>query len=186
MKRRKFVVGLGSLAVGGAVATGTSAFESQEAERSARAKVKGDRNAAIQLIPIDDSYAQIGGTNSRTLEIKVDLQNDDALTDYGPLFEIGNRGIPANDGEDYEVYITVDSNRFSTNEDGGDRIVKFDRSPGGGQLNTTDNTKPGTAPVLSPGESVNVSMTLDTRGIGPSGSGDYKLFKQMTIVANEV
>lgn len=188
MQRRKFLIGVGSLAAGSSVAVGTGAFESQNAERSARAKVKSDQNAAIKLVPIDDSYAQVGGSNGRTLSIKADLQNDDAWTDYGPLFQIGNNGGSANDQEDYEVYITVQSNLFTTNEDGkGDRIVQFDHS--GGQMNTKDNTKPGNAPVLGPGDTVDVSMTLDTRdlkNIAPSGSGDYKLFKQITIVANEV
>lgn len=124
----------------------------------------------------------------RTLSIKADLQNADALTDYGPIFQIGNSGKNAGDKQDYEVYITVDSNQFSTNEgENGNRIVRFDHS--GGQLNTTDNTKPKSPPVLSSGGSVDVSMTLDTRGlknIAPSGTGSFKLFKQMTVVAEEV
>ena len=190
MQRRKFVVGLGSLATGSAAVLGTSAFETQDAERSAKAKVKNDRNGQIQLLSLDESYARpVGnGTNGRTLSVKARLQNDDALTDYGPIFEIGNNGGVAGDREDYEVYITVDSNLFSTNEgEDGNRIVRFDHS--GGQLNTTDNGRPSSPPVLSPGSSVDVSMTLDTRGLkntAPSGSDGFKLFKQMTVVAEEV
>lgn len=190
MQRRKFLIGFGSLVAGGAAATSTGAFESQEMERSARAKVQNDRNGQITLLPLDEAYARpVGvGTNTRTLSVKADLQNDDALTEYGPIFSIGNNGNVAGDQEDYEVYATVDSNTFSTNEgQDGNRIVQFDHSDG--QLNTTDNTKPSSAPVLSPGGSVDISMTLDTRGlknIAPGGTESFKLFKQMTIITTEV
>jgi hypothetical protein len=190
MQRRKFLIGVGALATGATAAVGSGAFESQDTVRSARARVQNDNNAQIQLVSLDDDYARpVGtGTNGRTLSLKADLQNDDALTDYGPIFQIGNNGGVAGDQEDYEVYITVQSDLFSTNEDeDGNRIVQFDGPSG--QLNTTDNTKPGSAPVLDDGESVDVSMTLDTRGlknIAPSGSNSFKLFKSITVVANEV
>jgi hypothetical protein len=190
MQRRKYLVAIGSIAAGGAAAMGTGAFKTQEAERSARAKVQNDEKAQIQLISLDEDYARpVGtGTNNRTLSIKADLQNDDALTDYGPIFQIGNSNSVAGDKEDYEVYITVQSNLFTKNEDNkGDRIVQFDHP--GGALNRPNNQKPGNPPVLSPGDTVDVSMTLDTRdlkNIAPSGSGSFKLFKQITIVANEV
>jgi hypothetical protein len=188
MQRRKFIVGLGSLAAGSAAAVGTGAFETQDAVRSARAKVRNDNNGQIQLVSLDDDYARpVGvGTNPRTISIKADLQNDDALTEYGPIFQIGNNGGVAGDQEDYEVYIAVQSNSFDTNEgENGNRIVQFDHS--GGPLNRPNNTRPGNPPVLSPGETVDVSMTLDTRGLkNVSLPGNGKLFKSITIVANEV
>jgi hypothetical protein len=189
VKRRKVLIGAGSLLAGGAAATGTGAFVTQDMERGARAKVQNDLNGQITLTALDDDYArQNNGPNVRALSVKADLQNTDALTDYGPIFEIGNNGGVAGDQEDYKVYITVQSDRFTDNKgEDGNRIVRFDWS--GGQLNTTDNTEPSNAPTLNPGGSIDVSMTLDTRGlknVKASGTDSYKLFKQITIVAEEV
>jgi hypothetical protein len=194
MKRRKFVVGLGSLAAGGAAAMGTGAFESQEAVRQGRVKVKNDENAAIQLTPIGD-YASIGGTNGRTLQVKFDLQNDRAFTEYGEQFRIGNRNNPANPDEDYEVWITVQSDVFDRNEgiaqSGGqptDRIVALD-TDGGQQLNNVTNSKPSSPPVIGPGDSVDVEVTVDTRdlkNLRPNYSSDFVLVKSMTVHTERV
>ena len=52
MERRKFVIGLGSLAAGGAAATGTGAFSAaQISGREANIQVAGDSGALLQLIP---------------------------------------------------------------------------------------------------------------------------------------
>jgi hypothetical protein len=54
MERRKFVIGLGSLAAGGAAATGTGAF-STVTERSMEVDVVGEANAYAAIDPNTDS-----------------------------------------------------------------------------------------------------------------------------------
>ena len=49
MERRKFVIGLGSLAAGGAAATGTGAFTAATVPRQADIGVQNDSNAYLQL-----------------------------------------------------------------------------------------------------------------------------------------
>ena len=51
MERRKFVIGLGSLAAGGAAATGTGAFTQTTTERQAEVKVVNDNDAILGLGP---------------------------------------------------------------------------------------------------------------------------------------
>jgi hypothetical protein len=188
MDRRKFLAGLGSLAAGGAAAMGTGAFASQEAVRGSKVKLKSDRNAAIKLIPTGD-YAKIGGTNGRTLRLKFRLQNDDALTEYGEQFSIGNREQPSNPDEDYETWITLDLNALSNNEDNeGGRIIAFDTSEGD-QLNNVTNSKPSSPPVIGPGESVDVAVTVDTRYLknqGLSYGDKEKLVNTMTVHTERV
>jgi len=61
MQRRKFVIGLGSLAAGGAAATGTGAFTSVEAERTVKVGVADDADALLALKPDEGpngDYAQ--------------------------------------------------------------------------------------------------------------------------------
>ena len=198
MERRKFMIGIGSLAAGGAAAMGTGAFETQEANRQLRVKVKRDQNGAIQLLPIGD-FAQEGGTNARTLSLKFDQQNDDALTEYGPQFRIGNKGGNAQPNEDFEVWITVElGNTVQSSEnkgEDGNRIVALDTT-GGKQLNNVTNSKPSNPEVLGQGNSVDVEVTVDTRGLknhkpsvsydGDDSNDDYVLIKQMTIHTERV
>lgn len=50
MDRRKFLIGMGSLAAGGAAASGTGAFSAARLSRSASVGIANDSNAFIQLV----------------------------------------------------------------------------------------------------------------------------------------
>ncbi len=52
MKRRKFLIGAGALAAGGAAALGSGAFTSVEADRDISVEVTGDNNALVRLTPV--------------------------------------------------------------------------------------------------------------------------------------
>ncbi len=60
MQRRKFLIGMGSLAAGGAAATGTGAFTQVTAERDVTVKTAGDAGAYLDLNPISE-YSEISG-----------------------------------------------------------------------------------------------------------------------------
>jgi hypothetical protein len=196
MQRRKFLIGMGSLAAGGAAAMGTGAYESLEADRNAKMKVTTDDSAYMQLKSLDQSFASTQfGKGGRTLGIKLRILNDNAVTRFGPLFQIRNNDQPSADQENYEYWITLNpgNNASGINDDGkGNRVVQFDWDDDGTwkPLNTTDNTKPTDVPELSPGTSVDVRLTVDLRNFEPDssvsyGSG-YKLLKQAIIHSEEV
>jgi hypothetical protein len=196
MQRRKLLAGLGSLAAGGAAVMGTGAFANQEAVRSTKVEVQNDQNAAIQLTPIGD-YASIGSSASgRVLSLKIQNQNDRAITEYGEQFSIANEGgVEEPKNEDFEVWITVESDVFDRNEgnaqSGGQpttRIVAFDTDDGK-QLNNVTNSKPANPLVLGEGESEDVELTVNTRdlkNIRPSGSDSFQLLKSITVHTDRV
>jgi hypothetical protein len=66
MERRKFVIGVGSLAAGGAAAMGTGAFSAaQISGREADIAVSSDDSALIQLIPGYDAVSESTVTDNR-------------------------------------------------------------------------------------------------------------------------
>lgn len=104
MDRRKFVVGLGALAGGGALATGTGAFSSVEAERDIEVSVAEDSSALLGIQPTDEpngEYADL--SNGDTLAINLTDSNSNvtgsgegintnATTSIADLFQIQNQG----------------------------------------------------------------------------------------------
>ncbi|QKY17070.1 hypothetical protein [Halorubrum sp. CBA1229] len=78
MERRKFVIGLGSLAAGGAAATGTGAFTSAEVDRQVTVDVEDDVQGYLSPQPADtangDAYARLQGPENEATNT-----NDDVL-----------------------------------------------------------------------------------------------------------
>jgi len=74
MERRKFLIGMGSLAAGGAAATGTGAFTSQTlSDRQVTAEVTADSNGMVGLEA--GSLPSVSETGSGDLQL--DLSGDD-------------------------------------------------------------------------------------------------------------
>jgi hypothetical protein len=101
MQRRKFLVGMGSLAAGGAAAMGTGAFTSVSANRDVSVSVTGDKSAYLRLNPTS-AYASLGSGND-TGELGIDFSggepeqngsgvNTAAETEFDGVFEIKNQG----------------------------------------------------------------------------------------------
>ena len=98
MERRKFVIGLGSLAAGGAAAMGSGAFSSARAERNITVETAGDVDAYLGLDASESVYAE---QTNNTLELQFDGsnsgQNGDGLnanadTVFQNVFRIENQG----------------------------------------------------------------------------------------------
>ena len=91
MKRRKFVIGLGSLAAGGAAATGTGAFTSAEVNRKVTVDVEDDVQGYLSPRPADtpngDAYARLQRESNEADSAK---DNDVLLIQFN--------GIPNNTG----------------------------------------------------------------------------------------
>jgi hypothetical protein len=146
MKRRKFLIGAGSLAAGGAAALGSGAFTSVQADRSVDVTVAGDANAFLEVEPAETdnaaAFTEQAGGRSNTLSIRIDKTavggsgvNEQAETFIDDLFSITNQGtqpvwvwmkstIPGvnfYNSDDNEV-ISIDSG-FPKNAGFGDREV---------------------------------------------------------------
>ncbi|MDR5674017.1 hypothetical protein RH858_12770 [Halalkaliarchaeum sp. AArc-GB] len=97
MERRKLLIGMGSLAVGGAAAMGSGAFTSVDARRDIRIVVSDDNDALL-------TFNTDGGENTKYSELNgdtlsVDISGDDneglnldATTTFLQLFEVENQG----------------------------------------------------------------------------------------------
>jgi hypothetical protein len=109
MERRKFMIGVGSLAAGGAAATGTGAFTTASAERTVTVDVNGDQNSIISLIPNDD-LSDISVNNDGELELDLSGASDEGVNinskyTWGDPSDPSNKfafAITNNDEQDYD------------------------------------------------------------------------------------
>ncbi|WP_121304836.1 DUF1102 domain-containing protein [Haloarcula quadrata] len=95
MQRRKFLVGMGSLAAGSAAAMGTGAFASVEATRTVGVNVAGDKSAYLGLTETSP-YAEHNGK-----QLVLDFSdnnnggsgiNADSVTTFDGVFRMTNNG----------------------------------------------------------------------------------------------
>ena len=159
MERRKFVVGLGSLAAGGAAAMGTGAFNFANIERGVNVNIADDSNAFLAL---NDTSAYADGSGNQlslTFDENAGVGGDgiNANSDYSftGVFSIRNQGsqsvgvwINDDDGNDAAQWYGVGSN----NQTG------FSNSIEG----------PGNPYTLDVGERVYVNVVLLNRENNPS------------------
>ncbi|TKX40793.1 MULTISPECIES: hypothetical protein [Halorubrum] len=98
MERRKFLIGMGSLAAGGAAATGTGALDTVRTERGMAVDVAGDGAAYLGIIPNTDSeFVDTVNTNG---QVRLDFASDhnggkgvntDGVTSARPAYTLKNQ-----------------------------------------------------------------------------------------------
>ncbi|MEA5407815.1 hypothetical protein VB773_09725 [Haloarculaceae archaeon H-GB2-1] len=86
MQRRKFLVGMGSLAAGGAAAMGTGAYDGVAAKRTVSVDLKGDAAANLVLDPTSEQAFY----NNGQLELAFDDLNANARNRFHDVFTIEN------------------------------------------------------------------------------------------------
>lgn len=145
MQRRKFLVGMGSLAAGGAATIGTGAFDNVQAEgREVSVNVANDGNALLGFDASTGQYSELAsydGNGQITLDISgmntaANGVNPDAGTYLFDIFRVRNQGKdPA------IVYVDPESVEFSGGALAKDRIQSGDyidpqatQRPNGGDL----------------------------------------------------
>lgn len=95
MDRRKFMLGLGSLAAGGAAAMGTGAFTSTQADRGLTITTAADNNALLTLRrqPNSDNASEyVSFEGNGTIRIDVENANREAYTVIRNLIQVENQG----------------------------------------------------------------------------------------------
>jgi len=113
MQRRNLLIGMGSIAAGGAATIGTGAFTSVTAERTVNVQVAGDASAYLGLDAVDGSpnsdyvvedngevsfdFSNEDGDSSGGGTVDGDGFNPDATTRIDDLLHVTNQGTqPAN------------------------------------------------------------------------------------------
>lgn len=106
MERRKFMLGIGSLAAGGAAAMGTGAFTTVKANRDITVKAAGDASAFLQIkkaeengdvTPNADEYVETNDDGVVSMDFSSTEAggsgvNYDATTIFDNLIDITNQG----------------------------------------------------------------------------------------------
>ena len=124
MQRRKFVVGMGSLAAGASAVMGTGALSESTMERGVGGQYAGDQSAYVKAIPCDNSgngnylsyngsnemYLDFGNivgeeTNGTASEYRGNGVNRDSVNYFDGIFRIQH----GNPDEDFEYFVTVTS-----------------------------------------------------------------------------
>ena len=165
MQRRKFVVGLGSLAAGGAAAMGTGAFSKMNSgDRTVAVRVADDANSFIALKPASKSnvssnehgqfveykegklWIQIDGSNTQ----RAKGVNPDSTYSFDNVFEIANEDA---DGNQQHVWISSNT---------ADRVDFY------WQGDPSDSAEgPNNSWQLRSGTSLGVGMSVDASGLAP-------------------
>ena len=186
MERRKFVIGLGSLAAGGAAAIGTGAFSQSQTGREVKVSVVDDSDGFVAL----NSTSPYSGTDGGELEIY--FNEEAAVTGSGvpekttmlfeEVFEVQNQGTQRVEfgldqsarGSEQEFNIrspgSVGKNGFETNKVSddtsfGDRIdvgYSTETSKAFNQGSGTKDPDGDESIELDPGESETVDFAIRT------------------------
>jgi len=182
MQRRKFVIGLGATASGGAAALGTGAFSRVESQRQVSIQVATDANAYLGMVPMDtpnsNNYVSTDGDGHLTIDVGEhddfdgpDTQpgqgvNSDSFTWFDGMFQLCNQG-KADAEISYELPDPPADRDFGGNwtapEEGYDeQVVAFYYMNDDGEriIVTDDDTVP-----LPVGECEEIGLRTVTKGV---------------------
>jgi hypothetical protein len=130
VKRRKFLIGVGSLVAGSAAAVGTGAVTNSSSERGLKGRVASDKNGYIALEPNTGGaghHAQfVEYDDNGELTLNFDKAgedgnglNPDSVMSFRSAFTITNQNNAGNDLQVYKVWIESPNSRLSFFTNGG-------------------------------------------------------------------
>ena len=173
MERRKFVVGLGSLAAGGAAATGTGAFSRVSSKRTLSVQAVKDNKAYLGLKETEspnESYVDFDDKNHLRIRLDGDNPNledgggigvnSDSTTVFKDLFKIVNQGKQ-------KIHLFV---------------YKIGPNSGRAALFISDANTPCWNYTLDVGDSINIGLLTYTHGLKAKADGT-QLLNQLYICA---
>ena len=184
MKRRKFLIGAGSLAAGSAAAMGTGAFTSVNADRTAKVNVSGDSAALLSLDASSGTNSDYA-TQTGTGEVRVELDgsddvyadadgvNPDAVTKILETFAVQNNGTqPVAVHVPPESVSPASAGAADGNYDGFYIDPQFTNRPNG---NYNDGPVSGTVVYYLSGGEPNFSEAASRAFDGEGGAANYVL-----------
>jgi len=165
MERRKFLIGMGSLAVGGAAVTGTGALTQQKSTRAFDAAVVADDQAMLKFDLSDSSlenteYASYeNGSLQLHFDENADLSNEgwagqgdglnpDSTVDFDNVFQIQNATAD-------NLHINIDK----SNLDNPDKITFYGHWTNGILMGSRDSDWNG---QVNSGTGVNIGVRIET------------------------
>ena len=140
------MVGLGSLAAGGAAAMGSGAFAVEARDRGGTGTVVRDDNAYLQLKP-NGEFSNIRSSDGE-LEVTLERLNGNSVTELDDIFVVRNAGQD-----------TVNVNINDIHSPGDVTVRRVFASSG--QNSGNDLSGSGAGADLSPGQQVGVGIEID-------------------------
>ena len=175
MKRRNFIIGIGSLAAGSAAAISTGAFTSVEATREVSVTVAEEDEAYLALDPTDEDNATfVTQDNSAEEELSIDINDAngtvnngngvglDSIYEFDNLFNVENQGTQQRDVS----ITTLSSTDFGPDVSG--LTVHFYAGEWQGTSLDPNNGSPVT---VGTGESATIGLRVTTTG--ETSTGDF-------------
>jgi hypothetical protein len=174
MKRRKLLAALGLLGGGAALATGSGAFTSVEADRDVDVEIAGDQSAYVTIT--DTGNANDEYITTDTGQMGIDLTsgnstsgggsgvNTNAVTVIEDLFEVGNQGTQ-------DVDVEVSPLTFVDTGNGNTLIV----------LVVPDSGFPSV--TVSPGNTEIYSLVVDVYPGGTTSGTGIEISDTITVTA---
>ncbi|MFW6376485.1 MAG: hypothetical protein ACOC0F_00780 [archaeon] len=175
MKRRKVLLGLGSLAAGGAAAMGTGAFTTAEADRTMDVNVAADSAGFVEIEALNETYASGTGDGQLELDFNSDSGlgifdgdaqgvNPDATFNFPEVFRIANI---AGKGD---MRVVIEANGFDLENleltADGDNALDISA---GTSLRARDYSDVDNLPKLVQPDAVDVDITIETKDDGTMG-----------------
>jgi len=175
MDRRKFLIGAGSLAAGGAAAMGSGAFTTAEADRTVDINVAADSNGFVEIQALNDTYASGTGDGELELDFNSDSGlgifdgdaqgvNPNATFNFDEVFRVANisgqgdmRVVIEASGFDLEsLELTADGDEANAINEGT-------------SLHAADYDDVDNIPKLVQPDAVDVDVTIETKGDDTTG-----------------
>jgi hypothetical protein len=197
MKRRKVLVGLGSLAAGAAAATGTGALDSVLADRDVDLRIAPDGNAYLGLSP-SSSYASTDSINTLELDFTSNPNGGEGINNradsvFEDVFTLTNQStddlwvwcgfttpsgasVPYNSGAARSVELIGDGEKIAQPKD-----FSFPRSSLDDKDNYSETSRSldmyePTGPIkLSPGASTPVEIRFLVYGSGSARDTPFRI-----------
>lgn len=164
------------------IVTATGAFTTVAAERTAEVSVAGDDAALLALDATDGPNGQYAGETDGLFEIDfgaVGDVNDEAETDVQEVFNITNQGT-----QTVAITITDSDTDDGNTVDGIDAVTFYSLADHGAKAASGD-LEDGTFELES-GETVTVSIYVDTVGFDENDNDGGDLVDTVTITAEAV
>lgn len=171
MERRKFLVGLGGTAIGASAIVGSGAFSSVSAERNVSVQTTGDRGALLSFEANKeyegDQENYVFEGEDGTINFTFNNINREAKTTFEDLFIVKNNGTQS-------VQLRVANDPGEPGVDpiwgsgvGTDGPMDIKHPEGGSMVGGNfQQTRANGSIELGPGESLALTVEIDTRGFG--------------------
>jgi hypothetical protein len=161
MDRRKFLLGMGSLAAGSAATIGSGAWGVEAVDRDAEGEIAADNNAYLSLVPVSP-YSELGNTDAE-LDVRLGSLNSNSVTELDDIFLIQN-----NQPDQGALDVQIDEVDFPA----GDVNVRdvFISSKSGGVPASVGVSLEGTARPLPVGGEIGVGVEVAVTSSLPLGA----------------